>query len=71
VAGYSIIEPLTGYIEWYGFFPENRGGGSNHYLNGGLAWLLSPDLQLDWRVGAGLQDPDPNWFTGLGFSFRL
>jgi hypothetical protein len=71
VAGYSISEPLTGYIEWYGFFPENRGGGSNHYLNGGLAWLLTPNLQLDWRVGAGLQDPDPNWFTGLGFSFRL
>ncbi len=71
VFGYSISDPLTTYVEWYGLFPENRGGGSNHYVNGGLAWLLGPNFQLDWRIGAGLQDPDPNWFTGAGLSFRL
>jgi len=71
VTGYSVSDPITVYVEWYGLFPENRAGGANHYLNGGFAWLLSPDLQLDWRIGAGLQDPDPNWFTGVGLSFRL
>ena len=71
VTGYSLSDPVTAYVEWYGFFPENRGGGDNHYLNGGLAWLLNPDLQLDWRIGAGLQGPGPNWFTGVGLSFRL
>lgn len=69
--GYSISDPLSGFVEWYGFFPENRGGGSNHYLDGGLAWRLNPNLQLDWRIGVGLQDPNPNWFTGVGLSFRL
>jgi len=68
---YSISDPLVAYVEWYGFFPENLGGGSNHYVNGGLAWSLSPNVQLDWRIGAGLQDPTPNWYTGAGLSFRL
>ena len=71
VTGYSLSDPLTAYAEWYAFFPENQGGGDNHYLNGGLAWLLNPNLQLDWRIGAGLQGPGPNWFTGVGLSFRL
>ncbi len=71
VLGYSISDPLTTYVEWYGLFPENRGGGSNHYVNGGFAWRFRPQLQLDWRIGVGLQDPDPNWFTGAGLSFRL
>lgn len=71
VLSYSISDPLTGFVEWYGLFPENRAGGSNHYVNGGLGWLVSPNVQLDWRIGLGLQDPDPNWFTGIGISFRL
>jgi len=70
-AGYSISDPVSAFVEWYGLFPENRAGGSNHYLNGGLAWGIRPNLQLDWRIGLGLQDPDPNWFTGAGLSFRL
>ena len=69
--GYAISDPLVAYVEWYGLFPENRGGGSNHYVNGGLAWGLGPNFQLDWRIGAGLQDPTPNWYTGAGLSFRL
>ncbi|MBT8477617.1 MAG: transporter [Gemmatimonadetes bacterium] len=71
VLGYAISEPVTVYFEWYGLFPENRGGGADHYLNGGLTWGLTANLQLDWRIGAGLQDPNPNWFTGVGLSFRL
>jgi hypothetical protein len=71
VTSYSISDPLTTYLEWYGFLPENRGGGTNHYVNGGLAWGLTPNVQLDWRIGAGLQEPSPNWYTGAGLSFRL
>lgn len=69
--GRGIGESLSMYAEWYGLFPEVSDGGSSHYLNGGFAWLLSADLQLDWRVGLGLQDPEPNWFTGAGLSVRI
>jgi hypothetical protein len=71
VIGYSISGSLTAFAEWFGLFPEVRDGGNNHYLDGGVTWLLSPAVQLDWRIGVGLQDPDPNWFTGAGISFRL
>ena len=69
--GLSLSGRLSAYTEWFGLFPGERDGGSEHYLNGGLTFLLSPNVQLDWRIGGGLQDPDPNWFTGLGLSFRL
>jgi hypothetical protein len=71
VLGYAIGDPLTAYVEWYGLFPENRGGGSDHYLDGGLTWGVGANFQVDWRIGISLQDPDPNWFTGAGISFRL
>jgi len=69
--GYSISGPLSAFVEWYGLFPENRGGGADHYIDGGLVLLLGPNVQLDWRIGAGLQEPTPNWYTGAGLSFRL
>ena len=69
--GYQISAPLIAYVEGYGLFPQDRGGGSDFYVDGGLVWKLGPNFQLDWRIGAGLQDPDPNWFTGAGLSFRL
>jgi hypothetical protein len=69
--GYSISGSLSAFVEWYGLFPENRGGGADHYVDGGFVILLGPNFQLDWRIGAGLQEPTPNWFTGAGLSFRL
>ena len=71
VLGYALSADVTAFVEGYGFFPENRGGGSNYYVNGGFAWHLSAGFQLDWKIGLGLQDPDPTWFTGFGVSFRL
>jgi hypothetical protein len=71
VLGYSISGPLFAFVEWYGLFPENRGGGADHYVDGGLVILLGPNFQLDWRIGAGLQNSTPNWYTGAGLSFRL
>ena len=70
-SAYSISSPVSVFVEWFGLFPENRGGGANNYLDAGITWILKPNLQLDWRIGVGLQDPDPNWFTGAGLSFRL
>ena len=69
--GYSISNSVSAFLEWYGLYPENLGGGASDYLDGGLTWLLKRSLQIDWRIGVGLQEPDPNWFTGVGVSFRL
>jgi len=69
--GYAIGTAISVYGEGYGLFPEYEGGGGDFYLNGGLTWALGLDVQLDGRVGVGLQEPSPNAFAGLGLSFRL
>jgi hypothetical protein len=75
VASASLGVGLTGrlgaFFEHFGFYPENEGGSATHFLNAGITFLVSSAFQLDWRIGAGLQDPDPNWFTGLGAGLRL
>jgi hypothetical protein len=74
VGSMSLGAGLTGglgtFIEYFGFFPAGDGGSSTHFLDGGLTLLMTPDFQVDWRVGLGLNDPDPNWFTGIGAGFR-
>lgn len=69
--GYDLPGPFAVYLEGYGLLPEERGGDPGFYLDSGVAWLLSPNVQLDGRVGVGLQEPTPNMFAGAGLSFRL
>jgi hypothetical protein len=70
-AGYSLTDRLGAYLEGYGFNKESRDGSSTTYLNTGLSFGISNDLQIDVRVGAGLDDPSPNWFAGFGGAVRF
>ncbi len=70
-AAYSLTDRLGMYVEGYGFNKESLGGSSTAYLNTGLSLGISNDLQLDVRVGAGLDDPSPNWFAGVGAAVRF
>jgi hypothetical protein len=70
-AGFSINDRLGAFLEGYGFNRESAGGSSTHYLDTGLSCVVSKDLALDVRVGAGLDDPHPNWYAGLGASVRF
>jgi hypothetical protein len=74
-ASLSAAVSLTGrwgaYLEGFGFSKESRDGSSTSYLNTGLSFLVSNDLQLDVRVGKGLDDPSPNWFAGFGGAVRF
>lgn len=49
--------------------PES--GGTAHSLNGGYAWLPSPDSQIDLHLGAGLNDRAPDYQLGVGYSRRF
>ncbi|HSK75218.1 MAG TPA: transporter, partial [Thermoanaerobaculia bacterium] len=69
--GFSLTDRLGAYLEYYAFSEETLDGPSTHYLNGGFTWSLSPDLQLDARVGFGLNDPSPDWFAGVGAAVRF
>src|SRR5712692_3795961 len=39
-------------------------------INSGAAYRLTPTRQVDFHVGFGLNHNAPNWFFGLGYSFR-
>ncbi|HEY4595103.1 MAG TPA: transporter [Thermoanaerobaculia bacterium] len=70
-AGFQLNEKLGGFLEGYAFSKESADGDATEYADVGLAYLLSNDLQLDIRVGTGLAQPHPSWFTGLGLSVRF
>ena len=40
-------------------------------MNGGITWVLQPDLQLDASAGFGLNDRAADFFLGCGLSFRF
>jgi len=39
-------------------------------LNAGLTYLVTPNFQLDWRAGLGLNTAADGFFTGCGFTVR-
>lgn len=65
------LDPRTGaYAEIYGFTAEEEAGPETAYVDAGLTRLLSPDLQIDLRVGLGLNDPEPDYLAGAGLAWR-
>lgn len=57
------------FVEVYGLAAEGAGG-EEAYADAGLTRLLSPDFQLDARVGAGLNGAAADWFVGVGAARR-
>jgi hypothetical protein len=70
-AGFSVTDRLGVFLETYGFNEEELDGSSTQYVDTGVSWLLSNDISLDARFGAGFDDPRPNWFLGFGGAVRF
>lgn len=70
--GHTMNDAWHGYAEWFTLQPVQGGVGARgeSYLNSGVARLLSPSLQLDARVGAGIGGAADRYFVGLGLSVR-
>ncbi|MBM4092917.1 MAG: transporter [Planctomycetes bacterium] len=70
--GYSVTERLGSYVEWFVFVPDGADEArTQHYLNGGLTYLISDNIQLDLRAGFGLSDAADDFFAGPGLSIRF
>ena len=69
--GFGLTKRLGTFAEWYGIYalPDNREDENN--ANAGFTYLLSPGLQLDARVGVGLDGPRPDFFVGAGAAWRI
>jgi hypothetical protein len=65
----AVTDKLGVFAEYYGLGPNTKGGGTAHYADAGVTYLLSERVQLDARVGFGLNQEADNMFTGFGVSF--
>jgi Putative MetA-pathway of phenol degradation len=66
---YTINDNWSVYGEYYVFGPNSKGTDAAHYLDAGAAYLITPRIQLDGRIGLGLNQEANNVFTGFGISF--
>lgn len=67
-----FAERWTASAEYFSVIPHGRTGGfTQHYAGPGLQYLVTPDAQLNLRVGAGLNSVSPEIYmsVGLGLAF--
>lgn len=71
--GYTITEKLGAYTEWFAFFPSGAISADvtpQHYFDGGFTYKVTPNFQLDIRVGYGLNEHADDFFAGAGFAVK-
>lgn len=69
--GLALTERLGAFAEVFGSLEPKEGREDGHALDGGLTFLVSPNLQLDAAAGVGLSGAADDWFVGAGLSLRL
>jgi hypothetical protein len=65
-------EKWATHIEYFGLMTSGRERNvTKHFISPGLHCLLTPDLEIGFRVGWGLNDQSARFFvnTGLGWRF--
>jgi hypothetical protein len=67
-----VTERATLFYEWYIWTftnsPDNR---PLNFMDGGILYRLTPNMQVDIRAGFGLSGRPDDFFTGTGFSVRF
>lgn len=69
VNGISISEKIGAFIEAYGNFSKYEY--ADNKINGGVTFLVLPNLQLDFAGGFGLSQYSANNYFGLGLIYCL
>lgn len=60
------------YAEYFGLYESHKAGAiDQHFMNVGLTYLVTNNLQFDVRVGMGLNADAEDFFTGTGVSMRF
>jgi len=67
---YGWTDRFSTFVEYYGIFPGGKDQDFSHNADGGFAFLLSDNCQLDFSAGVGLNEQAPDHFVGVGISFR-
>lgn len=66
-----FCERWKGHVEYFGIFTEGREEESTqHFISPGVHYLITPDFEVGVRVGWGLNDQSPNFFSNVGVGLR-
>jgi Putative MetA-pathway of phenol degradation len=69
--GRGLTDQVGSYFEWFALVPEEAASvATEHYINGGLTYGWTDDVQMDVRIGKGLSDAADDYFVGAGLSLR-
>jgi hypothetical protein len=66
---FPVTSKVSGFAEYYVIGPNSKGTDAAHYADFGGAYLLTNHIQLDARLGFGLNKEADNLFVGVGISF--
>jgi hypothetical protein len=68
---YELTDKLHVFNECYGLFRRNSNDNRpQYYYDAGTLYLVTPNFQLDWRAGLGLNGISDGFFTGCGLTIR-
>jgi hypothetical protein len=65
---FPLADKLSGFAEYYVIGPNAKGTDAAHYVDIGAALLVNDRIQLDARVGFGLNQAADNVYCGFGLS---
>lgn len=68
--GVSLTTRYSGYAELFGVAPQLAGERHTGYADTGVLASLTPNFQVDARVGIGFNGASPDYFVGAGFARR-
>ncbi|UUO07580.1 transporter [Blastopirellula sp. J2-11] len=67
-----VGERWKAHAEYFGIFTDGREAESvQHFFSPGLHYLVTPNLEVGVRVGWGLNDQSPNFFSNVGGGVRF
>jgi hypothetical protein len=67
-----IGDKWKAHAEYFGVFSEGRSQENvQHFFSPGVHYLLNSDLEIGVRVGWGLNEQTPNFFSNVGCGYRF
>jgi len=69
--GIGATDRVGFFVEAFGDSGLSDHGRTETALDGGVTFLVRPNIQLDLFVGTGVSNAAPDWLAGAGVSFRL
>jgi hypothetical protein len=69
--GYTLTEKIGAYTEWFVIAPAGaETARTQHYLDAGVTYRLTNNLQFDVRIGKGVSAAADDYFVGTGAVVR-